>query len=364
MKNEKTQYQLVTIEEMYDILMRDEYKGFREEHNIKLVTLKDGTRRLSRIINAYIVDELPLLYRHIEAEELLVRKFDDEAWNDMGYRSYGYYKLYELWRHPLVWVNPFNENDSVIDGRIAKERHKPFFDWNLDFIIHYLRDNDLMAFAADPPIYTAYNRDYLDFVGIHSWKTITCDYSAIDKKIDKGGRFGIEDYKLVKEYDAACLRENLVIISRLNEAKRSAELLRMLQKEWPTLKRWKIHMEDMSKEEIEEFEEMLMKGFDDLLEEWEGEVQEEATSNTKPAVFEFITEQCRKEGKVESVETELRAACKGTAVGMWKTIRTNEALGYLSTKDVAASKIYKALCDYFGELPYNERNFRDARNKR
>ena len=120
----------------------------------------------------------------------------------------------------------------------------------------------------------------------------------------------------------------------------------------------------MEEKDIVEFEDLLFNGFDDLLEEWDAETPQEATSNTKPAVFEFITEQCRKEGKVESVETELRAACKGTAVGMWKTIRTNEALGYLSTKDVAASKIYKALCDYFGELPYNERNFRDARNKR
>lgn len=355
----------VTLEEMYDILMRDEYKKFREEHDVKLVTLEDGTRRLSRIINGYTVDHLPLLYRHIEAEEMLVRDFDDEAWRDLGYRSYAYYKLYELWKRPLVWANPLNEKNSVIDGRIAKEGdYRLFFEWDLGYIIDYLRDKDLNAFADNPPKYTAFKRDYLGFGGVHSWRTITRDYSAIDKKIDNGGCFDLDDYKLVKEYDAACLRENLVIISRLIEAKRSAELLRMLQSEWPTLKRWKIEMDDMSNDEIEEFEEMLMNGFDDLLEQWDAETPHEEGPKVKAEPFEFITDQCRKEGKVEAVEPELRAAAKGTAVAMWKTIRTNEALGYLSTKDVAASKIYKALTAYFGDLPYNERNFRDARNKR
>lgn len=356
----------VTLEEMYDILMRDEYKEFREKQGVKLVTLKDGTRRLSYIMNGYIVDEFPLVYRHIEAEEMLVRfHYDrDIEWKGIGYKAYGYYKLYELWKHPLVWVDPLKEKDSVIDGRIAKEGFRFYFDWDVRMVIDYLRDKVLGEFADNLPLYTAYDRDYLDFGGIHSWIELTRDSSAIDKKIDNGGRFSIDDFKLVKEYDASFLRENLVIISRLRDAKRSAELLRMLQAEWPTLKRWKIHMDDMSKEEIEEFEEVLMKGFNDLLAEWDAETPQEAESKVKAEHFEFITDQCRKEGKVEAVEAELRAACNGTAVAMWKTIRTNEALGYLSTKDVAASKIYKALTAYFGDLPYNERNFRDARNKR
>ena len=352
----------VTLEEMYDILMRDEYKEFREENDVKIVTLEDGTRRLSRIINGYIADHLPLLYRHIEAEEILIRDFDDEAWNEVNYRSYGYYKLYELWKRPLVWVDPLEEGDSVIDGRIAREGdYRRFFEWELGYIIDYLRDKGLTVFADNPPIYTAYKRESLDFGGIHSWSTITRDYSAIDKKIDNGGCFSLKDYKLVKEYDAKCLRENLVIISRLKEAKRSAELLRMLQAEWPTLKRWNIDMSDMSKEEIEEFEEQLFHGFDDLLEEWEEDKEEEVVQKGKR--FSLLTDQCVAEGKEAKVISELRAACKGTAPALWKVIRTNEALGYLGTRDLEASVIYRAFTDYFGKLPYTERNFRDARGK-
>ena len=79
--------------------------------------------------------------------------------------------------------------------------------------------------------------------------------------------------------------------------------------------------------------------------------------------FSLLTEQCRKENKVSSVEAELRAACKGTAVELWRVIRTNEALGYLSAARLSTAKVYRAFMDYFGELPYTERNFRDARDK-
>ena len=354
---------LVTLEEMYDILMRDEYKEFREKQGVKLVTLKDGTRRLSYIMNGYIVDEFPLVYRHIEAEEMLVRFYYDRdlEWKGIGYKAYGYYKLYELWKHPLVWVDPLKEKDSVIDGRIAKEGFRSYFDWDVRMVIDYLRDKVLGEFADNLPLYTAYNRDYLDFGEIHSWIELTRDSSAIDKKIDNGGRFSIDDFKLVKDYDASCLRENLVIISRLRDAKRSAELLRMLQAEWPTLKRWKIYMDDMSKEEIEEFEEILMNGFNDLLEEWEKDKEAEVVTEGKR--FSLLTDACIAEGKESAVISELRSACKGTAPALWKVIRTNEALGYLGTRDLEASVIYRAFTDYFGKLPYTERNFRDARGK-
>ena len=79
--------------------------------------------------------------------------------------------------------------------------------------------------------------------------------------------------------------------------------------------------------------------------------------------FSLLTEQCRRENKVSSVEAELSAACKGTAVELWRVIRINEALGYLSANRLSTAKVYRAFTDYFGDLPYTERNFRDARDK-
>ena len=79
--------------------------------------------------------------------------------------------------------------------------------------------------------------------------------------------------------------------------------------------------------------------------------------------FSLLTEQCRRENKMSAVEAELRAACKGPAVELWRVIRTNEALGYLSANRLSTAKVYRAFTDYFGALPYTERNFRDARDK-
>jgi hypothetical protein len=92
------------------------------------------------------------------------------------------------------------------------------------------------------------------------------------------------------------------------------------------------------------------------------EVQEVAFEDVRRE-FALLTEQCRKENKVSAVESELRAACKGTAVSLWRVIRTNEALGYLSADRLSTAKVYRAFTDYFGALPYTERNFRDARDR-
>ncbi len=80
--------------------------------------------------------------------------------------------------------------------------------------------------------------------------------------------------------------------------------------------------------------------------------------------FPLLTEQCRKEGKVHAVENELRTACKGTAIGLWRAIRANEALGYIAAKHLDSRDVYNAFSAYFGDLPYKERNFRKARNER
>ncbi len=84
----------------------------------------------------------------------------------------------------------------------------------------------------------------------------------------------------------------------------------------------------------------------------------------EPDCFPLLTERCRKEGKVHAVEAELRTACQGTAIGLWRAIRTNEALGYIAARHLDSRDVYNAFSRYFGELPYKERNFRKARNER
>lgn len=77
---------------------------------------------------------------------------------------------------------------------------------------------------------------------------------------------------------------------------------------------------------------------------------------TETKHFPLITEQCIKEGKVERVEQELRAACRASARELWKTIHINEALGYLASENLTSQTVYDYCKDYFG-LSYSVRNF-------
>ena len=78
--------------------------------------------------------------------------------------------------------------------------------------------------------------------------------------------------------------------------------------------------------------------------------------------FALLTAQCIKEGKTQAVEAELRSAASGSAQKLMQCIRTNEALGYIDTKNLSSQALYDALNAYFG-LKYSVRNFTIARNK-
>ena len=83
-----------------------------------------------------------------------------------------------------------------------------------------------------------------------------------------------------------------------------------------------------------------------------------------PQYFKHITQKCIDEKRVEAVEAEIRAACKGTAESLWRTLWNNENLGYVEVQNLDASTLYRDIENRYGKLPYTERNFRFARNKR
>ena len=85
--------------------------------------------------------------------------------------------------------------------------------------------------------------------------------------------------------------------------------------------------------------------------------QAQAGAGVKAQVrFALLTAQCIQEGKAEAVEAELRSAANGSAAKLIAAIRTNEALGYLDTKNMSSQALYDALNAYFG-LRYKYQNF-------
>lgn len=84
----------------------------------------------------------------------------------------------------------------------------------------------------------------------------------------------------------------------------------------------------------------------------------------RTACFKHITQKCIDETRVEAVEAEIRAACKGTAEALWRTLWNNENLGYVAVDSVDATTLYKDIEERYGKLPYTDRQFRKARNNR
>lgn len=78
--------------------------------------------------------------------------------------------------------------------------------------------------------------------------------------------------------------------------------------------------------------------------------------------FSLLTAQCVKEGKAETVESELRSAAGGSAKMLVQCIRTNEALGYLDTKNMSSQALFNAINAYFG-LTYKYQNFAKYRRE-
>ncbi len=78
-------------------------------------------------------------------------------------------------------------------------------------------------------------------------------------------------------------------------------------------------------------------------------------------LFCCITKAAYDKGIAQQVEDELRSACV-SAPKLVKAIKTNEALGYLDTKNLTSEELFDLLNEHFG-LHFKPRNFRYYRSK-
>ena len=91
-------------------------------------------------------------------------------------------------------------------------------------------------------------------------------------------------------------------------------------------------------------------------------VQDEQEPQTE--YFRYITKLAIEQKRAEIVDAEIRAACRGTAEMLWRTLWNNENLGYVEVEYTDATTLYRDIEKRYGKLPYSERQFRAARNKR
>lgn len=362
----------VTIDEMKEMLGSRKHKWDDDHYEELQFDEQSGLY----YTECFAYHDRDLLQAHLLVEQCL-EHFDELDWERItnGYELSVVSRIEHLMENPLVWVDEMPDELAekfVVTGRVAVEKSSEERSTCLpycDFFVT-MRKERLKWFANQLPtpkdIYPDYSYHNVPKDMI-LWGVILTD--DFEFRLWEINDFEKKDRLMDREYWPYCnpqhFRRELERIYDQFGAQKAALIVRLLREDWQDIKVLKLFgIDTLTLEQIEEFQQCLFEGMDRNLRRWDAETPQPSSPETTPASFEYITDQCRKEGKAEAVEAELRAAAKGTAVAMWKTIRTNEALGYLSTKNLAASKIYKALTAYFGPLPYNERNFRDARNKR
>ena len=279
MKNKE--YNLVTLEELEALYEKAE--GLKSE-NLP-TTISSGKT---------------LLEKHLIAERLLQLDYEKVDWLKICKSLADICGYAYLWTHPLAWQDPSVYSECVIDGRIAEEVFDGKRYPDIIAIVNYIYDQRVLDYADNPIVMQEDALEAGYAKGMHEWSTLTWGLrsSLDDGKFDNESISPNEIY--IKDYDFICLRKNLTLIAKQRSPKRAAELLRMLQNEWPKIKKWKTGLETMNEEDIEDFEYGLLNKFDDLLEEWESDNTAQANVPDPDSSFFDLTngmtyDMCKKE---------------------------------------------------------------------
>lgn len=358
---------VLTIEELKEFAQKKPYQP-KNADILKFEKNEENGLLYTNVIRTWANDFISHLLM-----EICIQDMDKYDW----VRMTDYFDYRRIADYVYVWLTPYTwmEDDDVelygylVEGRVAKPEYNKFRkDEVYKWAINMLNERELIL--GDHIISMQYDYEFEKgkvLAGMNFWSLLTTNPRKYIQFVFENGRYPVDEEMegKISYFDNEYFLDIMRSIAEEKGPEKAARVVRALRKDWKPIVNFKLfNIDKITPEQIEEFRAGLFEGMDYYLELWDAETPQPSSPETTPASFEYITDQCRKEGKAEAVEAELRAASKGTAVAMWKTIRTNEALGYLSTKNLAASKIYKALTAYFGPLPYNERNFRDARNKR
>lgn len=264
----------VTLEEMRAIYFSDAYETHRKEYSIFEPSNPEKKELLPSTF--WFSPKGSLLYRHIVAEQLFQHEdYEEVNWEewDLLY-PYHLCPAIELWMNPLTWVDSTTIEDCVVDGRVAVEEHQLFRMSAVQRIIEAVTAQRILYFA-DNPLLIEYEKSTIGYLKhIHDWSFLTMNlnrmYFELITKRQMDAKW--KDSRMVSlAYDPHYLYRSLNFVAANRGGKRAAELLRMLQKEWESIKQLEIHLKDMSEKEIELFEDFLYSGFDELLVEWEGE---------------------------------------------------------------------------------------------
>lgn len=360
---------IVSLNEMYDILSSEMYDDFRREHRVGVKWLPDGSGVVRESLLA-ISEYSPQFYRHIVAEQLLAEDYHDVDWKEyLAWDARIFFDLIELWMHPYVWCDVPSLNTMIAEGRVAKEEYYLYRRGDVVDRFRYIEEYYALEFANHPS--ASNDRPEAGYIeGMHDWRLLTWDIEELQfKAVDEDTHITREEINSVKRYDGASLRTRLLMIAEKMGGAKSAELLRMLQTEWPLIKRWKPGLDTMTKEDIVQFEDILFNGFNDLLAKWEVQPKEEKEDvQTESSRFckyinvvRFAEAYKGQSYTIEDYENTLHEASKGTAKSFANVLMNGLKAGFLDFHGDDKKAILAYFQQHFPDMKkYSYQNFSDV----
>ena len=302
------------------------------------------------------------LQLHVKLEAyLLLYKPNEVKWDRKDLFNLDYeIMVIEKWVHPYVWYDPTRLDGVISDGRIACEMYLPQRRLDVFPYINHFEECRLLSFADDVPEFL--DAEVRHKKGTHDWKWLSGNCRDLIAKALNGEPIYDEDFESIVWYDGFLLRERLEHIAKERGGVRAAELLRLFQSEWKDVKRWGVDLDSMDDDEIEEFEDMLMNGMDDLLEEWEEEEEQEEEAESRYCKYiaaeKFGEVYNGQSYTVEDYETALHEASKGTAKHFASVLTNGSKLGVLDFHGDGASAILSYFQEHFPDMKrYSYQNF-------
>ncbi len=350
---------ILTLDELYDIFESPHYDNIRHEMGDYLIIPRNADSFEEYKVEPYLKSS-SLLCNHLIAERLLTMNLDGLNLCNMGLlKPVARLKLAYLWMHPLAWTTSYEGDQSGAITIAAKER----FDISRKqtFISQFMRIHHIgMKHFLDEELPLKVDEYFMPGSKTHNWEFITANVR--DKALDNYWHKSTMDEAIrFINYDAKALRHSLSYIRRYRDDATAALVLRTLQKEWQTIKLWKIGTDSLTQDQILRFEQILMHGFDADLDEWE---KQPVTTRPAHVPFKYLTAKAKDEKREHQVEKEIYEAWLKSDTELWDCFIRLYKHGFIENMlNYSTPKILAALEASFGPSKRTPRNFNNARNK-
>ena len=278
---------VLTLDELYDIFETEQYDQFRTEFGEDEYMERKTRKRPTGYTGVLFSGEHSLLYQHIVAERLFLKPLTDYELREMSdlIPSFILQLVYE-WMHPLAWIEEPEKEKLVTTGKVAREQYD-HSRWDIVWKnLNSLVEMSILSFADERPLENWEDSFATRSIrNVHYWECITANTfeQAVNVMMDEGCHR--EDYADYKSFDEHAFRKSLMLIEEKRGGKQAAEILRLLQAEWQTIKTWKaMGIDLLSKDDVLQFEECLLHGFDTELEIWDKE-ESDSVKSKSPTPF-------------------------------------------------------------------------------